>query len=127
MNNQKPKRETVFLGDEIQEYLESLNTSKNSDKKVSSSAKTRKNASNLLACWQRVAPSRLLNHTDNVVYSTKSQQTEVLVYVDSAVFATELTMDKELYRLKMQQEAKKEIYDIKFLVSRKSAYRKGRT
>jgi hypothetical protein len=100
------KMEPVFLGDEISEYL---NT-----KKI-------KGAQNLLVCWQQIVSPAIEEHTDNVVYSPRSKNNKVLVYVDSPAFAVELTMDKELYRLKLQQVIKKEISYIKFLVSKSKA------
>ena len=118
----KPKKTTVFLGDEIQEYLNSLKGAKGkglSNKSVQKSM-------NLLTGWQLTAPPHLLKHTDNVVYSTRSEGTEVLVYVDSGAYAAELTMDKELYRRKLEQVIEKEIDDIKFLVSRKTMFRNKR-
>lgn len=118
------KRESVILADEIGEYLGALKTSKEGHVQKTMSTAAVKKSLNLLTCWQQVAPPRLLQHTDNVVYSTKSKDTEVLVYVDSAAYAAELSMDKELYRFRMQQETEKELSDIKFLVSRKTALRK---
>jgi len=106
----KPKRKeaTLSLRDGLAEYLESLPLSKRG----------------LWVYWERVAAPHLVEHTDNVVYSTRSKNNTVLVYVDSSAYANELTMDKELYRMKMQKETKKEIADIKFLVSRKTALRR---
>lgn len=118
------KKESVFLGDEIGEYLSSLKVFGSDGKKRTTASQAAKRSMNLLVCWQRVAPQRVLDHTDNVVYSTRSKDTEILVYVDSAAYAAELSMDKELYRIKMQQETEKQISDIKFLVSRKTARKK---
>ncbi|MDR1088400.1 MAG: DciA family protein [Coriobacteriales bacterium] len=141
MSRQKPqrKRSSVFLGDEIGEYLGALRVSTGTPAAGAGTGKATgtgarkhvaaragKNPLNLLACWQRTAPERLLAHTDNVVYSTQSKETELLVYVDSAVYAAELSLDKELYRIRMEQELEKELHDIKFLVSRKTALRRKR-
>jgi hypothetical protein len=143
MNAKKRKRETVFLGDEVGEYLEGLLAStgrKNAGIKAGKTARTAESkvvtkSLNLLACWQNVAPPRLLQHTDNVVYAKPSkssnlsridrnpqepQGVELLIYTDTPAYAAELNMDKELYRIKMQQELGKEIVDITFLVSRKA-------
>jgi len=98
----------IALGEGIAEYLEKLPTPKQ----------------NLLLCWQRVAAPHFIEHTDNVVFEPGSDKTKILVYLDSAAYATDLSMDKELYRLKMQEETKQEIDDILFLVSRKAARRK---
>lgn len=124
------KRETVTLGDEIVEYLGALRDTSANYKKRQGSKQGGKGAAegqkslNLLSCWQNIAPPRLLEHTDNVVYSTRSKETELLVYVDSSSYAAELSLDKELYRLSMQKELQKDIADIKFLVSKKAARRK---
>jgi predicted nucleic acid-binding Zn ribbon protein len=80
----------------------------------------------LLNTWESVAQEAVLQHTDNVVYSKKSAQTEVLVFVDDASWAAELTMNKEVYRILMQEQLNKPIADIKFLVSRTTALRKRR-
>ena len=107
---EEARREPVSLREGIARYLDILPIPKKG----------------LQAHWEKVAAPHLLEHTDNVVYCTRSKNNTILVYVDSAAFAAELTMDKELYRLRMQQETKKEIADIKFLVSRKTAQRKAR-
>lgn len=121
MKNKKDlrKRDSVFLGDEIGEYLESLKADTKNKTKKGVSKRNLQKSMNLLVCWEQIVTPRINEHTDNVVYSTRSEETELLVYVDSAAYATELTMDKELYRIKMQNEIGKEIADIKFLVSRK--------
>lgn len=118
----KRKKETVFLGDEIKEYLSKFT---NTYKKRVFSQETKKSL-NLLSIWQSVVPPHLLKHTDNVVYSKRSQNNEILVFVDSAAYATELTMDKEMYRYQMEKKLGVEVSDIKFLVSRKTALRKKR-
>jgi len=102
------KEHELSLSDAIAEYLNTLPLAKRG----------------LVAHWEKVASPHFLEHTDNVVYSSKSKDNTILVYVDSAAYANELTMDKELYRILMEKETKKEIKDIKFLVSRKSALRK---
>jgi hypothetical protein len=128
------KRETVSLNDEIGEYLAGLEIegvtgvksayAKQGGASGLSLSKTAKATMNLLVIWQKIASERVLKHTDNVVYSTRSKDTEILVYVDSPVYAAELTMDKEIYRLRMQQETGKDISDIKFLISRRTSLRK---
>lgn len=127
MNEKRPKRkrESVWLGDEIAEYFETLEKRQGKEKRGTASGGM-KRSMGLLLSWQRVTSDSVFEHTDNVVFSKKSKETEILVYVDNATYAAELTMDKELYRIKMQQEIQKEISDIKFLVSRKSAFRKGK-
>lgn len=119
----RPKRkEAVSLGSEIEAYLGKLKVAATHQKKgfQAKGITSTKKSTNLLVVWQRIAPERIIEHTDNVVYSTRSENTEILVYMDSSVFATEMTMDKELYRVKLQNELEKEIADIKFLVSRKT-------
>ena len=102
------KERPIKLGSEIAEYLDKLPFHKKG----------------LIAHWQKITPAYLLEHTDNVVYDKHSNDETVLVYVDSSAYAAELTMDKELYRLRMSQETGKEISDIKFLVSQTAAIRK---
>ena len=119
---EKRKKATVLLGDEIEEYLQRLNQgSKKGSKKLGPG----QSSMNLLVCWQKVVPQRFLDHTDNVVYSLRSKKTELLVYVDSNSCAAELSMDKELLRQRMQEELGKEISDIKFLISRKNPRKKS--
>jgi hypothetical protein len=81
-------------------------------------------ARGLQLAWEGVAQERVLEHTDNVVYSKRSAKTELLIYVDDPSWAAELTMNKEAYRLLMQKQLNKPIADIKFLVSRGAAFRK---
>ena len=102
------KEYSLSLGDAVAEYLDTLPFAKRG----------------LVVHWEKVAAPHLLEHTDNVVYDSKSKNNSIIVYVDSAAYANELTMDKELYRMKMQKEVKKEIADIRFVVSRKTALRK---
>ena len=132
------KRDAALLGDAIGRYLNELKVpvskeqshrethhsahrnAKGAPTKKTSAEKAARKSMDLLVCWQQVAPLWLYEHTDNVVYSTRSQGTEILVFMDNAAYAAEMTMDKELYRIRMQQETKKEIDDIKFLVSRRA-------
>jgi len=107
----KRKEHELSLGDAVAEYLNTLPLAKRG----------------LVVHWEKVAAPHFLEHTDNVVYDSKSKNNTILVYVDSAAYANELTMDKELYRMLMQKETKKEIADIRFLVSRKTALRKRST
>lgn len=123
MGKDKRKHETVSLGSEIEEFLDSIKLVSQKDGKTHSSKKKIKKSLNLLACWQQSVSKRVKDHTDNVVYDTQSEETELLVYVDSAVYAAELSMDKELYRIKMQESLGKEIKDIRFLVSRKARWK----
>jgi predicted nucleic acid-binding Zn ribbon protein len=80
----------------------------------------------LLNAWEAVAQESVLAHTDNVVYSKRSKETELLIFVDDAAWAAELTMNKEIYRILMEKQLNKSIVDIKFLVSKTTAYRKNR-
>ena len=109
MKKVKRKKTAVALGDEIAEYLGTLSMPKRG----------------LIKHWEKIAAPYLLEHTDSIFYDVKAKNNTVLVYIDSAAYATELNMDKELYRIKMQQETGKDITEVKFLVSRKSAQRKN--
>jgi hypothetical protein len=74
--------------------------------------------------WEAVASPQALKHTDNVVFSTKSKTPCILVYVDSSHWAAELGTQKELYRILLQRETGWEVTDIKFLITRKTAFKK---
>ena len=118
------KLKTVSLGSEIDEYMVNLKESsvESNNKRLARGLK--KGSLNLMACWRSVASERIFNHTTNVVYKKRSEGTELLIYVDSAIYSTELTMEKEIHRIKMEKVLGKEIKDITFLVSRESSFRK---
>jgi hypothetical protein len=74
--------------------------------------------------WEKIATPQALEHTDNVVFSTKNTDTEILIYVDSSHWAAELGTQKELFRILMEKEMGREIKNINFLVTRKASLRK---
>jgi hypothetical protein len=78
----------------------------------------------LQSAWEAIATPQALQHTDNVVFSTKAKESCVLVYVQDSHWAAELGMQKELYRLLLEKEYGQEIKDMKFLVTRKTAFKK---
>ena len=120
---EKVKREEVLLSSGIERFFTDLEAKQ---KKSSATARPFDTQKGLCDVWRKIAPEHFQKHTDNVVYSTKSEKTEILVFTDDSSYAAELSMDKELYRLRMQGELGKEISDIKFLVSRKTAQRKAK-
>jgi len=79
----------------------------------------------LQSAWEKIAPPVALENTDNIAYSTKTKKTEILVFVDNSHWAAELESQKELYRILMERELKKKVSDIRFLVTRKAAYKKA--
>ncbi|MDR2672320.1 MAG: DciA family protein [Coriobacteriales bacterium] len=87
---------------------------------------TQKPTNNLQIAWAAVAPAEILKHTDNVVYSKRAKNPEILIYVDDSAYAAELTMNGEVYRLKMQEQTGRAIAAITFRVSRTTAQRKQR-
>ena len=124
IEKQRKNRE-VSLNSAIGEYLQNLEEDiKKKQAKAGKGTRPFDTQRGLCSVWKKIAPEYLQEHTDNVVYSTKSKETEILVYTDDPAYAAELNMDKELYRLRMQKELGKEVSNIKFLVSRKTAQRK---
>lgn len=69
--------------------------------------------------WEKIASDYILAHTDNVVFSKRSEQRSLLIYVDSSQWAAEMSMQKEYFRIMMNQEIYPPIDDIIFLVSKK--------
>jgi hypothetical protein len=81
-------------------------------------------ASQLQRAWEELASPRILEHTDSVVFSTKTKQPRVLIYVDGSHWAAELESEKELYRILLERETGWEIHELKFLVTRKAMFKK---
>jgi hypothetical protein len=75
--------------------------------------------------WEKIASPIALDNTDNITFSTKSKNPEVLIYVENSHWAAELEAQKELYRILLEKETGQPIYSIKFLVTRKTAYKKA--
>jgi hypothetical protein len=106
------KKQTVRLGEELSDFI----------KNNSSERFTRE--SRLQRAWETVASTRILDHTDSVVFSTKAKQPCVIVYVESSIWAAELEAQKELYRILLEKETKWTIDDLKFYVTRKVMFKK---
>jgi hypothetical protein len=100
------------LGQEAHDFI-----IKNSNKRFSRGMR-------LQTAWEAVAPQRALQYTDNVVFSPKSKDSTILVYVANSHWAAELGTQKELYRILLERETGWELSDIKFLVTRKTAFKK---
>jgi predicted nucleic acid-binding Zn ribbon protein len=111
-NNRLRDRDAASLGDVARRFLDA-----NASPQLQQSL-------HLHAAWEQAAPQAALDHTDNVVYSKRSEDTEILVYVDSSSWAAELSMQKEPLRLMMQQAMGAPVGDMKFLVSRLTSLRK---
>lgn len=125
MTEYKKKREEVLLGSGIEQFFTKLEEKEKKEQRKKS-GRPFDTQKGLCEIWRKIASEHFQEHTDNVVYSTRSEKTEILVFTDDSSYAAELSMDKELYRLRMQGELGKEIADIKFLVSRKAAQRKAK-
>jgi hypothetical protein len=78
----------------------------------------------LQSAWERIATPQALEHTDNVVFSHKSKELCVLVYVDTSHWAAELGFQKELYKILLEKETGWHVFDIKFFVTRKATLKK---
>lgn len=75
----------------------------------------------LQRAWEKIAPEESLLHSDNIVYKNNTKASSVLVFVDSSQWAAELSLQSEILRILLNNELGKQIEEIKFLVSRKTA------
>jgi len=78
----------------------------------------------LQSAWEKVASQKALENTDNITFSVRSKKPEILIFVGSSHWAAELESQKELFRILLEKETGLKIYDVKFLVTRKAAYKK---
>jgi len=78
----------------------------------------------LWRAWERTASDRVREHTDSVVYGKNNTPPVVLVYVDDSSWAAELSMQREFYRIRLEEELGRPVSEVKFLVSRKTFLRK---
>jgi hypothetical protein len=87
-----------------------------------------KDSVELKTAWEKVCGQDALDHTDNVIYSKrthkKTQKTVIVVYMDDSHWAAELSMNKELLRLKLAQTLHRPIEDIVFEVNRRAAIKR---
>ena len=103
------------LSTEIKGFVEDLERS-NPD--LSASARVKR-------AWNKVVDERVSTHVNAVFVVPNTSASEVIIYVDSAIWAAELSMQEELLKLKMNMELKAEqIMHLKFLVS-KEQYSSG--
>jgi len=83
---------------------------------------------NLQRAWLRIASDQTQKHTDKVMFAKsgakKNGEPTILVYVDSSSWAAELNMQKEYYRIRLEQELGQAIEEVKFLPSNTAALRK---
>jgi hypothetical protein len=114
MVDPKKKRnlKTTKLSQEMQNFI-----TNNSNEQFSRSMR-------LQTAWEAVAPPQALQHTDNVVFSPKTKDNTILVYVENSHWAAELGTQKELYRILLEKETGWELPDVKFLITRKTAFKK---
>ena len=77
----------------------------------------------LQRAWEKIAPQKVLDHTDNVVYS-KKYENSIIIFVDSPHCAADFSMSKEYYRQMMEHETGEEIENVIFIVSKKTGERK---
>lgn len=67
--------------------------------------------------WEKVVSEEVLNHTDTVIFDRKKG--EMVVYVDSQIWAAELTAQKELYRMRINHHYGDDtVNEIRFRISR---------
>jgi hypothetical protein len=106
------RKKAIKLGEELSNFIKD-----NSNERFARDTR-------LQRAWEAVASSRILEHTDSVVFSTKSKQPCVIVYVESSIWAAELEAQKELYRILLEKETNWSIDDLKFYVTRKVMFKK---
>lgn len=74
--------------------------------------------------WEKVAPAKVLEHTDNVFLFIRDGKRCFIVYVDDPVWSAELTAQKDRFKLFMEQALQEgPIDEIRFQTS-SAAYRK---
>jgi len=78
----------------------------------------------LQRAWENTASPHVLEHTDTVMFCKREKEPVVLVYVDDSTWAAELNMQKEFYRIKLQEILGRPITEVRFFVSRITALRK---
>jgi hypothetical protein len=108
----EPNKKTTKLSEELNAFL-----ARRTKKEFTQGLK-------LHTAWEAVATLKSLEHTDNVVFSTRATQPVILVYVDDARWAAELTATKEICRFMMERELKQPIHTIEFLVSKSDTFKK---
>ena len=68
--------------------------------------------------WEKIAPPEVLAHTDNVFLLKKNDVKQMIVYVDSSLWAAELNAQKLKFKIKMENElGEGPIDEIKFMPS----------
>jgi len=78
----------------------------------------------LQRAWENIASPHVLEHTDTVMFSKREKEPIILIYVDDSVWAAELNMQKEFYRINFQEILAQPIAEVRFFVSRVTALRK---
>jgi len=74
--------------------------------------------------WEKIASPAALESTDNITFATGTKKKEVLVFVESSHWAAELEAHKELYRILLEKETEMNILKLKFIVTKKAAFKK---
>ena len=111
-DNRLRSQETVSLSAEIDRFVE---------RAIPKKARA---GLELQLAWEKAASSNVLSHTDTVMFSKREKEPVVIVYVDDSAWAAELNMQKESYRLKLQDSLARPITEVRFFVSRITALRK---
>lgn len=97
------------LASEIKGFVEDLERS-NPD--LSATARVKR-------AWNTIVDEHVKEHVNAVFVVPGTNASEVIIYVDTAIWAAELAMQEELFKLKMNMELQAEqIENIKFIVSK---------
>ena len=108
-------KKSINLGDELDSYVGRID---------SPIAEKGYKSYKLQNAWEHVAPREVREHTDTVLFDKHEKEPIILIYVDDSSWAAELNMQKEFYRIKMEDELAQPITEVKFRVSRITALRK---
>jgi len=108
--NKDRNNKSSSLADELDAYFNSLSDGRSG------------RHSKLQRAWASVVAPSVLPHT-GAVFFDKRDSDVVVVYVDSSAWMVKLDMEKEFYRLAMQQELGSSVKELRFLVSRSVSLR----
>ena len=74
--------------------------------------------------WEHIASPQVREHTDGIMFSKRDKDPVILIYVNDSSWAAELSMQKEFYRIRMEEELGKTVKEVRFIVSRIASLRK---
>ena len=76
--------------------------------------------------WEDIMPAEILEHTDGVYVLKKEDGKHMTVYVDSSIWAADLSAQNYMILERMEKALGEKIEDLRFIVS-SAAYRKKKS